>query len=188
MQHTAMLGKQTWTSIVAGLTQYFEWCVPTWNISKWYIESCIVFLYILRYSTYLFWFTIYWAFTRDPLPVCFYSNTWMCCKTEFGYSTDNLNVEHHNWNNWNKLFHNMEFWMEIMQVIESRDRSQDDPSGPATVQSCDAVRVSVLVWWMNFLLVSSLCDWISPLNFIVTSLRIFVGIQYHWSVVNIGGQ
>lgn len=30
-------------------------------------------------------------------------------------------------------------------VIESRDRSHDDPAGPATVQSCDAVRVSVLV-------------------------------------------
>jgi hypothetical protein len=33
----------------------------------------------------------------------------------------------------------------LTQVIESRDRSHDDPAGPATVQSCDAVRVSVLV-------------------------------------------
>ncbi|KAG0571893.1 hypothetical protein KC19_VG051600 [Ceratodon purpureus] len=29
-------------------------------------------------------------------------------------------------------------------VIESRDKSHDDPAGPSTVQSCDAVRVSVL--------------------------------------------
>lgn len=33
----------------------------------------------------------------------------------------------------------------LMQVIESRDRSHDDPADPGTVQSCDAVRVSVLV-------------------------------------------
>jgi hypothetical protein len=35
--------------------------------------------------------------------------------------------------------------IDLTQVIESRDRSHDDPAGPATVQSCDAVRVSVLV-------------------------------------------
>lgn len=38
----------------------------------------------------------------------------------------------------------------LVQVIESRDRSHDDPAGPSSVQSCDAVRVSVLVSaWSN---------------------------------------
>ncbi len=40
---------------------------------------------------------------------------------------------------------NFDCKLHLLQVIESRDRSQDDPYGNTTVQACDAVRVSVLV-------------------------------------------